>query len=353
VASTAVLLVMAAGTVAVDREEARRSVTVSAAGDAEALAAELQQQQAATTTTAPPPPPSTTTAPTTAAPRPTTTTTKATPTAANAPPKSRVSYSGGLEPRVPGGVRHPYVAGQTVWSATSNGMVMTLRLDTSNPAAGAPVRVVMEATPPAGGACCFFHFGRDDGVTSGKQTVKGDGSDCVAPKPSVQRVETTVTFNKAGRVEFFFQASPLCLPPQDAGVIYGFVEVGAGRSTSQGPSLPVLTVHHAPQPPDPYVRGVAAFARDEDGYIAGFSVNWADGTPVETFPGDPLGCMQLPAGWPNPSQRPMAATNDVTKPPYHRFGQPGAYAVTVTVWSTGCDGGDEQRVSGSVTMHVT
>ena len=253
---------------------------------------------------------------------------------------------------MPGGVRFAYQAGQTVWSATSNGMAMTVRMDTANPAAGAPVRVVMEATPPAGGACCFFHFGRDDGVSFGKQTVKGDGSECVTPKPSLQRVETTVSFNKAGRVEFFFQASPLCLPPQDAGVIYGFVEVGAGRSTSQGPSLPVLSVNHAPPPPDPYARGVAAFARDEDGYIAGFSVNWGDGTPVETFPGDPLGCMQLPAGWPNASQRVMGATPDVTKPPLHRFGQSGAYTVTVTVRSTGCDGADEQKATGSVTMQV-
>jgi hypothetical protein len=231
-------------------------------------------------------------------------------------------------------VRFPDQAGQTVWSATSNDMAMTIRMDTSNPAAGAPVHVVLEATPPAGGVCCWFQFGRDDGVSYGTQTVKADQSDCVTPNSSLRRVETTVTFNRAGRVEFFFQAASSCVTPQRYGVIYGFVEVGAGRSTSQGPSLPVLKVDQAgllPPPPDPRLRGAAAFARDEDGYIAGFSVNWGDGTPVETFPGDPLGCMQLPAGWPNASQDVMGPTADVTKPPLHHYAQAGVYTVTVTI----------------------
>ena len=35
------------------------------------------------------------------------------------------------------------------------------------------------------------------------------------------------------------------------------------------------------------------------------------------------------------------------QPPTHRYAQAGVYTVTVTTWSTGCDGGDEQKVSGA------
>jgi hypothetical protein len=361
IGATALVVLLIAGATVVDRRGGEPDVTVVAGGgDRDGTLAAASDRPdlapAPTTTTVPPPPPPPPSTTTTAVPR--TSTTKAATTTASTPPKSRQSYTGGFEPRVPGGVRHPYVAGQTVWSATSNGMAMTIRIDTANPAAGAPVRVVMEVTPPPGVICCFVDLVRTDGVRFGTQTTKSDSTACATLVSSPQRVETTVTFNQAGRVEFAYQTSPTCLVPGPGiyGVIYGFIEVAPGRTTSQGPFVPVLQVNHAglfPEPTDSLVKGVHAFARDEDGYIAGFSLNWGDGTPVETYSGDPLGCMQLPGGWTNASQTMMSSTKADRTPPTHRYAQAGTYTVTVHVWSTGCDGADEQKVSGTLNVSLT
>ena len=346
---------LVAGVTVFERRQAGPTTTIGSGGDPGSLAAagELSQALAPTTvapTTTTAAPPSTTT---TAVPR--TSTTKVAATTAGTPPKSRQSYSGGFEPRWPGSVRLPFQAGQNVWSATSNGFVMTLRADTATPVAGTPVRFVLEAQPPAGSGCCMLGLVRSDGVRFSTETSKQDTASCATPATGAQRVETPVTFNKAGRFEFSFQAASLCTNPWVSGVVYGFIEVGAGRTTSQGPFVPVLQVNHAgliPEPTDTLVRGVHAFARDDDGYIAGFSLNWGDGTPVETYSGDPLGCMQLPGGWTNASQTMMSSTPAGRTPPTHRYARAGTYTVTVHVWSTGCDGADEQRVSGTLNVSV-
>ncbi|MDQ6724932.1 MAG: hypothetical protein M3066_01975 [Actinomycetota bacterium] len=87
-------------------------------------------------------------------------------------------------------------------------------------------------------------------------------------------------------------------------------------------------------------------ATDPDGYIAGFSVDWGDGTPVQTLAGHPLGCIQLANGWPRSSSSLISASSRIP-PPGHHYAVARPYTVTVSVWSTGCEGTDLQRVSST------
>ena len=91
------------------------------------------------------------------------------------------------------------------------------------------------------------------------------------------------------------------MSPGVSAVLYGFVDIGAGRSTAQGPTLPQLHADDGrmgAQTSDPTLAVAFGEATDPDGYLAGFSVDWGDGTPVQPFAGDPLGCIQLANGWP-------------------------------------------------------
>lgn len=252
-------------------------------------------------------------------------------------------------PRPPGSVDLPYVAGQTEWTATSNGVAMDLRMQTTNPSAGAPVRFVLDGTPPAGMPCCFFNLQPGDATPFSGQTSKGTTEGCVAPTTGHQRMEATETFNHGGRFEFAFQVSSICINPNDAGYMFGFVDIGPGPSTAQGPDVPTLNAGDGRVPSqmsDPTLVVAWAEARDEDGFIAGFSVDWGDGTPVETFAGDPLGCRQGASGWPQSSQTLIQGSSRLP-PPSHRYAAAKPAMVTVAVWSTGCDGSDVQRVTSS------
>lgn len=334
VAATAVLLVVLAGAVVVDREDALRSVTVSAAGGAQIVLAEQ--------------PPAPTVVPTTTSPRPTTTVPRpSSTTTAKAPAPSAQPARTDFGPRLPGSVNLPYQQGQTVWSATSNGIAMTLRTDTVNPVAGTPVHFVLEGSPPTGTPCCFLQLSAGDAPPFSTQTSKTDPAGCARPTTGPQRAEANVTFNRGGRFEFLFQVASLCVNPDVSGVVYGFVDVGAGPSSAQGPSLPRLNADDGRRPDqmrDPSLAVAWAQASDEDGYIAGFSVDWGDGTAPQTFPGDPLGCKQGRSGWPNSSGAWISGP-PTAPPPSHRYAVPKPYVITVSVWSTGCDGSQVQRVS--------
>jgi hypothetical protein len=88
---------------------------------------------------------------------------------------------------------------------------------------------------------------------------------------------------------------------------------------------------------------VWAEAEDTDGFISGFVVDFGDGTPAQTYLGDRMGCRLTPSGWP---ARSLAWLRD----PYaaHTYATPGTYTITVTAVSTGCDGGERQ--TGTATM---
>jgi hypothetical protein len=349
IAVAAVVLVLTAGTTVVQRRQTEATATAALLSDAQAVAtASGAAIGSATTTTA---------APTTvaAAPLPTTTpkapTTRATPAspgpaAATSSQPPRTDFG----PRRPGSVDLPYRTGQAVWSATSNGMGMTLRMETANPVAGTPVHFVLEASPPAGVPCCFFQFEPRGATPFSTQTAKTDPAGCAHPTTGPQRVDATLTFNQGGRFEFLFQASSLCVNPDTSGDVYGFVDIGAGRSTAQGPQPPVLQADDGRTPAegaaDPLLAVAYAHARDEDGYIAGFTVDWGDGTPVASFPGDPIGCRPTENGWPAASDT-MISGSSRNPMPSHHYPTMQPHDIIVTVWSTGCDGSEVQRVSST------
>jgi hypothetical protein len=94
---------------------------------------------------------------------------------------------------------------------------------------------------------------------------------------------------------------------------------------------------------------VAARASDPDGYIAGFSIDWGDGTPAERYPGDPMGCRPSASGWPASSLAYLPSN----PPPTHHYSSAGRHAITITATSTGCDGHDPQTAAGTETWDTT
>jgi surface-anchored protein len=91
---------------------------------------------------------------------------------------------------------------------------------------------------------------------------------------------------------------------------------------------------------------VFAFARDEDGQISRFEIDYGDGSPRETYQADVMKCQRTPSGWPAASQSTLGAGKA------HHFTKPGTYTITVTAWSTGCDGTMPQSGSTSFTYVV-
>lgn len=292
-------------------------------------------EEETTTTTAAPP---TTAAPTTTAapaPRP--------PRAAKAKAAPKAPSAGSsrtLGPRPPGSAVFGYTPGRSEWSATSNGIAMSIRMEPAAPRTGDLVRFFLTASSAR--ICCGLYMVYGDGFTSGSS---GCGT-----QPGAASTELTHGYNKAGQWEFLFQASDgACGDHMQHGAIYGWIEVAPGTTTSQGPSQPTLQIgdnnlQAGYSNDDRSYVTVAGTARDEDGYIARFVVDWGDGSPTEQLPGgDGAGCRPTSSGWPAPSMGNMPTNPPAT----HRYAARGTYAVTVTAYSTGCDGRDEQHVTKS------
>jgi hypothetical protein len=154
-------------------------------------------------------------------------------------------------------------------------------------------------------------------------------------------------YNRAGRWEFSFQGmAGRCGDHNVYAALYGYIQVAPGPSRAQGPAVPTIEALEARAPNEPVEPGfvkVWAKSRDEDGYISRFLIDFGDGSPSETRPGDPLGCRPTRSGWPAPS------TAWLQEPyPSHRYAAPGNYTITVTVVSTGCDGTEEQTARATI-----
>ena len=221
----------------------------------------------------------------------------------------------------------------------------------ANPNAGEPVTFTETATAPPGTMCCYLSLSPMDESTEAWQPTGTDNSTGCATVtlPQTARRVVTFTFNKPGRIDFFFQTGTVCSNGDAVGILDSYVAVGPGPSTSQGPSLPVLQVDDGRAPSQMNVPNLAvafAEARDADGYIAGFSVDWGDGSPVQSFPGATNPCVDEPEGWPAYTQAVLGGTQP-PDPPSHTYAEPEPRVITVTVVSTGCDGTDPQQVSGS------
>jgi hypothetical protein len=219
------------------------------------------------------------------------------------------------------------------------------------PRAGESVTFTETVTAPSRLLCCSIDLYPMNRTGMSWQPISTDSRACtnLALPPTVQHVVIR-TFNRGGRIDFVFDAGSLCDNGSTTAAMYGYLDVGPGPSTSQGPSLPVLTADDGRLPAqlhDPTLAAIFAQARDDDGYIAGFSINWGDGTPVQAFAGDRVGCIQTPEGWPSYS---VAWANGATDhaSPSHRYAVPRPVMITVAVTSTGCDGSDPQQAGASV-----
>lgn len=243
-----------------------------------------------------------------------------------------------------------YQPGQHLWSAVSNGITMTVEMTPAAPNAGESVTFTETATAPAGMLCCALQLYPMDASTMSWQPIAPNGAACInVTLPATLHHVVTHTFNKAGRIGFFFQAASLCNNPQTTGDFYSSLDVGPGPSTSQGPILPSLHVDDGRVPSqlhDPTLAVAFAEASDADGHITGFTLNWGDGTTAQSFPGDPNPCIMDASGWPGNSWVLLGGVNP-PNPPTHRYVTPKPTMITITAVSTGCDGTDPQQVSAS------
>ena len=124
-------------------------------------------------------------------------------------------------------------------------------------------------------------------------------------------------------------------------------------STGQGPSLPKVTLAQGGPVPghenDYLFVSLIGWADDADGFVRTLLLDWGDGSPIQTLPGDGLGCRPSATGWPKRS----SAMISRTPPVWHQyFEKLTFFTVTVTAVSTGCDGSQEQRATGSLSVYI-
>ena len=340
---TACVVVFVAATLAavVDRKTDRQSEVVAGGQVAPApvfleLAPPSTLEEPAVSTTMLPAPTATTAeevVPTTAARKTTTSTAK---------PTTTVTAGTSLvAPKPAGSVVFGFQSGRSAWSGRANGITLQVQVDPAVPRAGDPVRFSVVADHPTE-ECCMNTLLFGDGGRAQDPTSRCTGN-VPGPAPS----EFTHVYNQPGRWEFSFQAmTGRCAALNTYGALYGVVEVIAGTSRGQGPALPTIEASEARAPGDPVAPGylkVWAQARDDDGYILQFTVDFGDGHAAEIRMGDPMPCRSTPSGWPAPS------TASLQEPyPAHRYEVPGSYSVIITVVSAGCDRTEAQTAVATI-----
>jgi hypothetical protein len=149
------------------------------------------------------------------------------------------------------------------------------------------------------------------------------------------------------------------------GWLSGWLQVADGQSATQGPAPPALTVggyRSVDHPDDHHYFPLFMSARDPDGWIERFAVDWGDGSAVASYVYDPFPCKATaPDGWPQsnvvslPSDtlHPLVAIDGQPVPSTeHQYVAAGLYTVTVTVTSTACDGSQPQEGRATTTWSV-
>ena len=251
----------------------------------------------------------------------------------------------GLFTRYPGQPTVPYQPGQSSWSGVSEGITLKVRMEPASPKAGEAIRFVLEASTPVESCCLLYMWFGDDFGWPGL----GQSLSCAVSAPK-KRAEVVHTYNTHGRWEFMFGALACDGPPR--GALFGSLDVALGAGSAQGPSLPVVRVDSSiPYPGhDGDRRYLTIFgeAIDDDGYVDHMVLDWGDGSPVQGLDGDLRGCRTSASGWPLPS----VAWSPNDAPPWHRYSAPGTYTVTITAFSTACDGSAEQRGTSALSWRV-
>ena len=356
-----VLLVLTAGviTAVAGGPAPARDRTVLAAGDGvSGLTEDSPPTTPSTATTVativPPPttaaPPVRSTTPTTRRPavaNPTTATTA--PPATPAGPVIRSTARNFFGYSTPTGIDIPFSPGRTTWTGTTEGVTITVRTNTASPRVGEPIEFDVELSSGIAG-CCGVSIWFGDGY----RHSQGDSWSCATP-PTVPtapvRARASHVYNLDGR--WTFAISGLF---QDCGPTYrpsahlvGMIEVGAGTSTAQGPSLPQMDIDRTFTGFGvDYSRvGVAGVIQDADGWISKVTVDWGDGSPLLALPPKST-CLPSPAGWPGADTR-FILTGEAV----HHYLQPGRYTAVVTAGTTGCDGSSApQTASDQVVFMV-
>lgn len=233
----------------------------------------------------------------------------------------------------PGAVSFRYEPGRADWSAVSNGVRISVHIAPTVPKFGQVVRFDVTASAPSG-TCCYVTMIYGDGF----QSPQGE---CVASGTSVRRAFEHA-YNKAGRKRFAVGASRGGCA--SGGGIFASLDVAAGQTTAQGPALPVVHVDTAARPAghedDTSYVTLAGDASDDDGYVSWFVVDWGDGATSTYHNGDP--CQRSTDGWPTPSWAPLPGEPN---PPTHHYAKAGTFRVTLTAYSTSCDGAEVQHAA--------
>lgn len=247
-----------------------------------------------------------------------------------------------------GGLVFGFEAGRSVWEGTSNGTAVRVSVAPAAPVAGQVVHFSV-VIGPSGLACCTGEIAYDTSMVS---QFGPTGAGC--PAVPGNHFESTYVYNDAGPVEFTVKVGPCT---GTAGWLSGWLRVGEGRSSVQGPALPVVrrlglygTSEHAGD-----TRWLPLFVQvsDEDGWIDQVVVDWGDGTAAEVLTPNVGRCLAMaPNAWPRPSSVSLPApTTNPSIPgaglPLHFYAASGTYTVKVTVRSTACDGSEPQQGAGT------
>lgn len=201
-----------------------------------------------------------------------------------------------LGPRPAGSASFPYRAGRQSWATTANGLTISVGISNPSPAAGSVVVFTLAASGSAG--CCQLSAAFGNGQQfPADPFAKHAPTDCSATSTSEQ---VATIYARAGAFEFGVQALPSggCGSPAGPGAsLTGIIQItpGGAPAASQGPTLPTfMSAGPYGSPTDPVVPGllkVAAIARDQDGWVHLFRVDWGDGTAATSVnAAGSLGC---------------------------------------------------------------
>lgn len=191
--------------------------------------------------------------------------------------------------------------------------------------------------------------------------------------PTGPLIRGLVRVQRSGRTVFEAIVYECGLPmPKPVLWLLGELDVGEGAGTRQGPALPDPMVLQGGSGENTRLMSIGNIdIEDLDGWIVGFDIDWGDGSPVETYPGQPPdpdlypgideGCVpKAPHGWPSSAFH----TKHNEGGPYgwvrwdgpqhfdHLYPDDGRYTVTITARSTACDGVSVPQ-EGSTTFEWT
>jgi surface-anchored protein len=340
IVATAVTLALVAGTAVAAVTRDRATTTTLSPAPAAPVGTYAEPEPTATQTPTPTPTPTPTAQPTVAP-----ATHAADPTTQPpAPPRPTATsdpVDANFGPMQPGSVTVPYHAGQTSWDVTSNGVRIRIALS-HLPRAGTPVTWHVDTSTGGAGCCAIFMLYGDS------YAEPPNGLPCDTTDPSVAWDHT---YNRAGLHRFMVQVGKHGCQSTD-GVVAGTFDVAAGTTTAQGPALPEVTTWDRSSPvpghkgDDSWIS-LYADVRDVDGYVRKLVVTFGDGTSA-TFAGDQNTCREGGDGWPFGSE----AMLPYQPPPYHHFTKPGTYTLTMTAYSTACDGSMMQAGRASFEWQV-